>query len=388
MPRILIIQAQMKHYRIPLFTRLFEILSQDGIELRVVYSAPHGLHATLNDGGELPAEVGRQIKGHWLGGRVIYQPLWREIVEADLVITGHENKYLMNLWLFLLSALRLKTVALWGLGPCMEEDQSRVSHWLREQAPKSVDWYFAYTDGIVPYLKQHGVPTDRITSVQNAVDTTELRKSVGVISDDEVAQSKLRLGIPAGPAGIYCGVLEPTKHLPFLVESARLIRQQVSDFQLLIVGTGPDRSWMEKMADENPWIHYLGPKFGRDKALALRMADIFMLPGRVGLAVLDSFAAGLPLFTTELSIHCPEVAYLADGYNGRKSADDVQKYAAAVVETLNSPAVLENMRQNALLTASKYTIEGMAENFRSGIKQCLAQRGSKPQMASASVLSE
>jgi glycosyltransferase involved in cell wall biosynthesis len=383
MPRVLIIQAQMKHYRIPLFMRLFEILSQDGIELTVAYSPPHGLHAILSDDGELPSEFGRKVRGHWLGGRVIYQPLWREVAAADLVITGHENKYLMNIWLFLLSALRFKTVALWGLGPCMEEGQSKTSRWLREKAPKAVDWYFAYTDGIVPYVRQHGVPADRITSVQNAADTNELRKSVAAVSDDEVSQAKLKLGMPAGPAGIYCGVLEPTKHLPFLVESARLIRQQVPDFQLLIVGTGPDRSWVEKMASENPWIHYLGPKFGREKALALRMANIFMLPGRVGLAVLDSFAAGLPLFTTDLTIHCPEVAYLADGHNGRRTAHEGQSYADAVVETLNSPALLENMRQHAVLTASKYTIEGMAENFRRGIKQCLAKGRSAPQIASA-----
>src|SRR5882724_2426695 len=99
MPRVLIIQAQMKHYRIPLFTQLLEILSQDGIELTVAYSAPHGLHATLGDDGELPSEFGRKVRGHWFGGRVIYQPRWREIAEADLVITGHENKYLMNIWL-------------------------------------------------------------------------------------------------------------------------------------------------------------------------------------------------------------------------------------------------------------------------------------------------
>ena len=68
MPRVLIIQAQMKHYRIPLFTRLFEILRQDGIDLRVAYSAPHGLHGTVKDAGDLPSEIGREVKGHWLAG--------------------------------------------------------------------------------------------------------------------------------------------------------------------------------------------------------------------------------------------------------------------------------------------------------------------------------
>jgi L-malate glycosyltransferase len=386
MPRVLIIQAQMKHYRIPLFTRLFEILRRDGIELRVAYSPPHGLHDLVRDDGELSPEFGRKVKGHWLAGRVIYQALWREIAGADLVITGHENKYLMNSWLFLLSALRCKTVALWGLGPCMEEDQSGLSHWLRERALTATDWYFGYTTGIIPYLTQHGVPADRITAVQNAVDTSGLRKNLESISRDEVARAKSDLGIFRGPVGVYCGILEPTKHIPFLVEASRLVRQRMPDFQLLVVGTGPEQAWVEEAAQANPWIHYLGQKFGREKALALRMADIFVLPGRVGLAVLDSFTAGLPLFTTDLTIHGPEASYLIDGRNGRKTAHDVRAYADAVIEVLSSVSALQQMRQNALDTASQYTIEAMAENFRQGIKQCLAGLHSTPQMAT--VLSE
>jgi glycosyltransferase involved in cell wall biosynthesis len=384
MPRVLMIQAQMKHYRIPFFTRLFETLRRDGIDLRVAYSPPHGVHGMVrDDGGDLPSEFGRRVPGQWIAGRVIYQPLWREIAAADLVITGHENKYLMNSWLFLLSALHLKTVALWGLGPCMEEDQSRLSHWLREKALGMADWYFGYTDGVVPYLRRHGVSAERITSVQNAVDTGELRRSVENISEDEVGQAKSKLGIATGPVGVYCGILEPTKHVPFLVAAARLVRQQIPDFQLLIVGSGPDRAWVEEEARSNRWIHYLGQKFGREKALALRMADIFVLPGRVGLAILDSFAAGLPLFTTDLTIHGPEVSYLTDGENGRKTAHDLQAYADALVDAIRSPDLLEEMRRRALATASKYTIEAMAENFRVGIKQCLALRSSTPRMAPA-----
>ncbi len=383
MPRVLIIQAQMKHYRIPLFTHLHELLQRDGIDLKVAYSPPHGLHGMVRDDGDLPPEIGRKVAGHWLAGRAIYQPLWSEISEADLVITGHENKYLMNPWLFMLSALRLKKVALWGLGPCMEEDQSQMSHWLRKKALIATDWYFGYTSGIVPYLRRHGVSPERITAVQNAVDTGELRKSLASISDDEVARAKSTLGIPGGPLGIYCGILEPTKHVPFLIEATRLIRQRVPDFQLLVIGTGPDRTCVEDEARTNPWIHYLGQKFGQEKALALRMADIFVLPGRVGLAVLDSFAAGLPLFTTDLTIHGPEESYLIDGYNGRKTAHRLHAYADAVVEALNSPSVLERLRRNALATGSQYTIEAMAQNFRRGIKQCLALRDSSPLMASA-----
>ena len=372
MPRILILQAQMKHYRVPFFLRLHDILQRDGIELIVAYSPPHGLHGMVRDDGVLPHRFGRQVPGHWLADRFIYQNLWREIAAADLVITGHENKYIMNHWLFLLSALRLKKVALWGLGPCRETKQTWVSHWLRELALQAADWYFSYTASVVPYLRDHGVSSDRITTVCNAVDTGELRQSIEGIGQEEVAQARFDLRLEPGPVGIYCGILEPTKHVPFLVAAARLVRRRLPTFQLLVIGTGPDRLWVEETARSEPWIHYLGQKFGREKALALRMADIFMLPGRVGLAILDAFAAGLPLFTTDLTIHGPEVSYLIDGENGRKTVHHVEAYANAVVEALSTPPLLARMQSNAFAGASQYTIEAMAENFRRGIRRCLA----------------
>ena len=127
MPRVLIIQAEMKHYRVPFFTKLHAALRQDGIELAVAYSAQNQKQATRRDGAELPSEFGRKVRGYWLADRFLYQSVWREVLSSDLVIVGNENKYLVNPFLLLLSALRLKTVAFWGLGPNMHPDRSAFS---------------------------------------------------------------------------------------------------------------------------------------------------------------------------------------------------------------------------------------------------------------------
>ena len=371
MPKVLIIQFQVMHYRVPFFLQLHSKLQEDGIELVVAYSPPNRAHALRKNSADLPKEFGHKVRGYWFADRLLYQSLWSEIRRADLVITGNENKYLMNLWLFLLSKSRFKKVALWGLGQVMEEDKSRLANWLREKSVKAANWYFIYTDGGIPFLRKQGMSAERITTVQNAVDTRALSKTLESLDEGEITQAMAQIAIGEGPIGIYCGVLEPTKHVPFLISAARLIRQKVPDFQLLIVGDGPDRPWVEMTAKQNLWVHYLGPKFGREKAIALRMADLFLLPGRVGLAILDSFAAGLPLFTTDLAIHGPEVSYLCDGENGGKTRHDAQAYADAIVEVLNTPSLMAKLRRGAADARSRYTIESMVENFRTGIKQCL-----------------
>src|ERR1700733_14079582 len=116
MPRVLIIQAEIKRYRVPLFINLHRELEMDCISLKVAYSNTNQAHTLRKDRAELPAPVGVRVPGVWLFKKLLYQPLWKEILDADLVITGPELKYLQNLPLILLSALRLKRVAFWGLG--------------------------------------------------------------------------------------------------------------------------------------------------------------------------------------------------------------------------------------------------------------------------------
>lgn len=376
MPRVLIIQAEMKHYRVPFFTKLHEVLRQDGVELAVAYSAQNRKQAARGDGAELPPEIGRKVPGYWFADRFLYQSLWKQVFSADLVIVGNENKYLINPFLLLLSALRLKTVAFWGLGPNMHPDRTAFSEWIKEKMVTSVDWWFAYTETIADYLRQHGMPADRITIVQNATDTVDLRRQLSEIQADETAQAKMALtGRDSSRIGIYCGFLGQIKAIPMLVEAAHLVRQRCPDFHLVIVGNGPDRKWLEEAITDDPWIHYMGSQFGRESAMLYRIVDVFLLAGTAGLAIVDSFAAGLPLIATDLPTHPPEISYLRDAENGRLTAHNAVAFADAVVEVLTTPELMACLRRGAERAGSQYTIEAMVENYRAGINQCFARSG-------------
>ena len=152
-----------------------------------------------------------------------------------------------------------------------------------------------------------------------------------------------------------------------------MIRQTVPEFQLIVVGGGPDEEEIKQSATRYPWVHCVGPKFGDRKAQFLAISDVFLLPGRAGLAVLDGFAAGLPLVATRLSIHGPEMEYFEDGNNGLITAADPEAYAQAVARLLSNPQELQLLREGAAKSAEKYSIEVMVESFKRGIVQCLSQ---------------
>jgi glycosyltransferase involved in cell wall biosynthesis len=376
----------MKHYRKPFFTQLRSALQNDGIDLRVAYSNPNSVHAARNDGAELPDAWGLRVKGYWFANRFLYQPLWKQIALADMVIVGPEIKYLINPVLLIMSALRIKTVAFWGLGPNVHPDRSISAEWIKEHFFTKVDWWFAYTESVSDYLRKKGMPADRITNVQNASDTVDLRRLMGEVPEERVAAAKETLtGARDSLVGLYCGLIGEIKALPLLLDAARLVKQKCREFHLVLIGNGPDRPWLESAIADEPWIHYLGSKYGRESALYYKMSDVFLLAGTAGLAVVDSFAAGLPMLATHLTTHPPEISYLVDGENGRVAPHDPEAFAATILEVLSNPALMAKLRHGARASGSLHTMETMVGNFRAGIKTCLERHGAVRRASTANL---
>ena len=217
-----------------------------------------------------------------------------------------------------------------------------------------------------------GVPEERITVVQNATDTREFRNHILSIKDCEIdlLRTELRINNDAS-VGLFCGMLDSVKGIPFLIDCSKLIRSKLPEFHLILVGGGREQSAIQQLVQDFPWVHAVGPKFGRDKALFFKLSDLLVLPGRVGLVILDSFAAGLPLITVQIPIHGPEVEYLQEGVNGFMVPRDVTTYADAVVRVLKDRGLLLRLRAGALKSADNYSIEAMVQNFRAGIVACL-----------------
>jgi glycosyltransferase involved in cell wall biosynthesis len=375
MKRVLFIEAQIKRYRLPFYRRLHAALTHDGIKMRVVYSDPPGAEAGKQDNCDLPRDFGVKVRGYRLAwSRLLWQSALREIVAADLVIVDQANTFLINHLLLPLSLLRLKSVAFWGLGENLQADRSPVSEWYKKKTLNWVKWWFAYTRGTARYLESHGVPASKITAVQNSIDTRAIRACVRSLSPDAKAALRDRVGIPAAAAaGIFVGMLHKVKSLPFLIEASIRVRQTALDFHLIVAGGGPDELEIKRIAADKPWVHFVGPQFGKSKASLMAIADVFLLPGRAGLAVLDGLAAGLPIIATRLPIHGPEIEYLEHGSNGVLTDPNPAAYATAISAILSDKERLGALREGAAASGARYSIEAMVENFRSGILQCLAQ---------------
>jgi len=368
-PRVVIVERQLLHYREAVYEQLRELLRRDGIEMQLLIGEGTPDEKKKKDEAKLDWPI-RIPTRYLFNYRVCWQPFPEYARNAEMVIVGHENKMIYNLWL--MSFGRPKRLAFWGHGRNM---QSQHPDGLRERFKRwtinKVDWWFAYTDSSAALVSGAGFPGSRITVVDNAIDTRELKAQCDAVTAADKAALRRRIGFSDGPVGIYVGSLYQEKRLDFLLDAAQRIRSQVPGFQLVVVGAGPDQHVIEEAARLHPWIHYAGQRTGRDKAELLALADVMLNPGLVGLGILDSFVGACPMFTTDCGLHSPEISYMVSGQNGVMTENTIEAYADAVSRTLSDPALLARLQQGALTSASRYTIENMAMRLRNGILACI-----------------
>lgn len=371
MSKVVIVVPNVKQFRRRFYELLNQSLGKRGVELCVIYSDPEPSEALKKDSIDLTAVPALKVMRHYLlRGRILVQLVpFAEIRSADLIVVIQASGYLLNYPLLVLSLLGLKRVAFWGHGLNRQGTSENLSEKVKRLTLSWVNWWFAYTKGTAEYLCGAGYPRSRITVVANAIDTKSLAADLDAISDGEVAVFRRSLGLGGSSrVAVYCGSLYAHKRIHFLLDAAEVIRRAIPEFRLVVVGGGEDRRIVDAHARLSDTVRYLGPAFDRTKLLALRASEVFLCPGLVGLAVLDSFAAGLPLLTTTDALHSPEIEYLEDGMDGAiLEAATPNQYADAVVRVLEDRDLLLKMQRAARQKCAMYSIEQMAQNFSEGI---------------------
>jgi len=370
---VVVVQRAISHYRVPFFQRLQKRLSDKGIQLTVVFGQEHP--EIRSTAVSLDEPWAKQIHNLYIScpvGEVVWQPCLRAALQADLVIVEQAGRLLVNYPLHLLRALKCIRLAFWGHGRNWQSSaRGGVTEGIKTRLTGEVDWWFAYTEKTAQLLLSRGFTENRITVVRNTVDTAELTQGISNITDKELNRCREVLGIPGENVVLYCGGMYPNKRLDFLLEACRKIRESLPDFTIIFLGTGSEQFMIEEAAKHCPWVRYVGQVVGEARAVYFRMAKAILMPGLVGLAIIDSFAAGVPMVTTDLPIHSPEIAYLEPGINGIMTAYDTSEFSRAVVDLLTSPERQQALASACRTRAMDYGLDSMVDRFAAGICQCL-----------------
>ena len=160
--------------------------------------------------------------------------------------------------------------------------------------------YNSFQTTLVPSARLGGVLTDwgveNVRSVNLGVNTIVFSPS-----PDDTAATRAELQLPISRRLLlYVGRLAKEKNTSLLFRAfERLNGDTCSDFHLLVIGDGPERTYLEELQARCPnvtWMRYCTDS--ADLARYYRAADLFVHPGTqetFGLVALESQACGTPV---------------------------------------------------------------------------------------------
>lgn len=367
MKKALIIYRTLPQYRIDFYNSLKEELYKKNIILDLIYGDSH--YDSRRDTVHCDWATFKRNKIINFGAfKAIWQPCLKEAASADLVIVEQANSLLINYILMARRAFTSKKLAFWGHGLNLQDAKNSFFNKFKLTYIKRVDWWFAYTENVKKFLVENGYNAQKVTATLNAIDTKKLNDFYKSIDEAEVITLKEQLGIKdCETVFIYCGALYKEKRIDFMIDALAMLNKKGYKFKFLLVGSGPLDDFVAKAASENDWLINAGPKFGREKALYFRAADIFLQPGAMGLGVLDSFAFETPMIAAESAFHGPEFEYLVNDYNGIISSGKLEDYVNDIAALVSSPEKYNYIKSNCKLMVDKYNNEVMVANFTEGI---------------------
>jgi len=197
------------------------------------------------------------------------------------------------------------------------------------------------------------VPLSRLCVIPNAIDC-------GRFADARPVDPKEFNLSPDKKKIIFVGRLDPVKNIDILIRVMNTISQKL-DVQLLILGDGPQRDFLEQLTRNlrlSHCIRFIGPR--RNVEQWLKLADIFVLPSKwegLSLSALEAMAVGVPIVASKTA---GLTDIIQDGKTGLLvPPGDVQSLSAAVSRLINAPdfarrlaqAAQEHVRRNFSLKA-------------------------------------
>jgi len=372
--QVIFIQRVLPHYRLPFFDKLYGTLFNQNINMKLVYGQEYP--GTVPKTFPIEEPWAHKIRNRYFNIsniELVWQPCLRHFKNADIIVVEQANRLFANY--FLLSGLTARNakIAYWGHGKNLQTaNASGLKETFKSFLINKADWWFAYTGLSADIVKKRKFPEDRITVINNTIDTSSLSSAIDGVTDNKMRDMQKELGIESENICVFCGSMYSDKRLDFLVESCRLLRQLVPDFHMIFMGDGPLQQFVSDFCANYPWMHYVGPKFGNESAPYLKIAKAMLMPGLVGLVIIDSFVAGIPLFTTDIPLHSPEIYYLENNENGIMTENNAKVYAQAIAYYLKSPEKQDLLKKGCAKSAKLYTIDNMVNNFASGIVSSLS----------------
>ncbi len=176
----------------------------------------------------------------------------------------------------------------------------RAMHDLAWRYARRIDRHFAHTivcsRFVADDLQRAGI--DRVTQIPLGVDLRRYHPGRRAAR----AEARARYGLPDGLIAGFVGRFAPEKELDVALAAWPAVYRRTGA-TLVLVGDGPQRETLVRLAGDVPWVRFLPYEKDRDRlADLLASFDVFVAPSSnetFGLAPLEAMACGTPVLTAD-----------------------------------------------------------------------------------------
>jgi len=216
---------------------------------------------------------------------------------------------------------------------------------LRDFLLRQVDTFLPVSHYTAELLHDRGVPSSRVHVVPNGTDPKRFRPQDGT-------PLRERLGLSDQPLLLTVGRLVPRKGIDTVLRALPSIAERCPDVAYVVVGTGPDRSRLQGLADHlgvQDRVRFVGDVDHDRLPLYYSAADLFVMPARedppdvegFGLVFLEANACGTPVIGAR-SGGIPDAIH--DGETGLLVPPNApEAFADAAVRVLTDPDLAETL---------------------------------------------
>lgn len=382
MARVVIMQPYVPSYRVPLFTELATRLHKQGHELVIASGEPTGSQADRHDSSSLEGVQERFVRTIAMRiGPIRFRygcgrSAWRD---ADVIVVELAAGSLTTYGALM---QRRRPVAVWGHVDAFVQPDAALVRALRRWQARTSSRVLAYTARGATLARRWGVPANRVTNLQNTVDTTNLSRAIEQRRSIDPQSIRERLGLNGGPVFAMIGGIDNSKRVDLVVAALDLLWRTRPSIQLLVGGRGELEPEFKRSRDRGQVV-MLGYVEAATKADIARVAVALLNPGRVGLVAVESMAMALPIITTRGTRHGPEFDYLEPGTDCLVCAPEPAALAEAMISLVDDPEAGDRLSSAVAAKSPAFTLAGMADRYTDAIDsllQSVKTRSGHPKM--------
>jgi len=295
--------------------------------------------------------------------------------KPDLLIIEGSNNMLNNIFIFLYCKLFSIKYVWWGIGQVQGRKDSMYRKILtpaRKFIIRRAAYCLTYCNLSAEYF---GTITDsaKVKVLPNSIDNEAVEREIEQIAPADKIRLRKNLGISKdNTVLLFVGALEPNKRLNIFIEALRILTEKGYKVDGLIIGSGTAESYYRDYADKLGLknCQFLG-KIVNGVNIYFQIADIFVLPGRGGLAINQALINGLPVICNTPA-DGTELDMIENGKNGFIiEAMDVPKLVGALENMIENRRYLEMGRNARDVVNKRYNINAMMHVFGQVIKELL-----------------